>query len=119
MIVMTTATTDKEIYFIPREYETTNLSVDLTDDITGDEINPDSETYTRQGDYLKAVVAYTGLKEDRFYTLRATKTSGEVVYKDKVFVTNQTIDQVNNEAYTINENEYVEQQTSNNDYIVL
>tara|TARA_A200000159_G_scaffold45545_1_gene41784 strand:- start:2833 stop:3192 length:360 start_codon:yes stop_codon:yes gene_type:complete len=119
MIVMTTATTNKELFFIPREYETTNLTVDLTDDITGDLINPDSETYTRQGDYLKAVVAYTGLKEDRFYTLRATKTSGDVVYKDKVFVTNQTIDQVNNEAYTINEDEYVEQATSNNDYIVL
>ena len=119
MIVMTTATSDKQIYFIPREYATSDLSVDLTDDITGVEINPDSQTYTRQGDYLKAVVAYTGLKEDRFYTLRATKTSGDVIYKDKVFVTNQTIDQVNNEAYTINENEYTEQQTSNNDYIVL
>ena len=54
MIVMTTATSDKQIYFIPREYATSDLSVDLTDDITGVEINPDSQTYTQPGRLFKS-----------------------------------------------------------------
>ncbi len=64
--------------------------------------------------------AINQLKEDRFYTLRFKRNSdSEVLYKDKLFVTNQTISQVNGNLYSINNGEYVEQQTSNNDYIVL
>ncbi len=79
-----------------------------------------SATFTRQGDYINGQVAFSDLKEDRFYTLRVKRNSdNEVLYKDKLFVTNQTLDQINGDMYSINEGEYVEQQTSNNDYIVL
>lgn len=119
MIVLTTTTDAQEVKIIPREYATSDISAKLTDDITGDVLTPTESTFTRVGDYLKSNVAYSSLKQDRFYTFTIEKSTGSVIYKDKVFVTNQTLDQVNNDLYTINENEYVEQETSNNDYIVV
>lgn len=119
MIVLTSTTDAQEIKVIPREYTTSDISAKLTDDITGDVSTPTESTYTRVGDYLKNDVAYSDLKEDRFYTFTIEKSTGSIIYKDKVFVTNQTIDQLNDETYTINKNEYVEQETSNNDYIVI
>lgn len=119
MIVLTTTTDAQVIKVIPREYATSDISAKLTDDITGNVLTPTESTFTRVGDYLKSDVAYSSLKEDRFYTFTIEKSTGSVIYKDKVFVTNQTLDQVNNDLYTINENKYVEQETSNNDYIVV
>tara|TARA_R100001163_G_scaffold11614_1_gene10591 strand:- start:2802 stop:3164 length:363 start_codon:yes stop_codon:yes gene_type:complete len=120
MIVFTTSTGNQNLYFIPRIYLTSGITLTLTDDITLNDATNTSSTFTRQGDYIKGVVAFSNLKEDRFYTLRVKRDSdNEVLYKDKLFVTNQTIDQVNGDLYSINNGEYVEQQTSNNDYIVL
>ena len=120
MIVFTTSTSAQNLYFIPREYHTTDLEVVLTDDITLNDATNTSSVFTREGDYIKAEIAYSNLKEDRFYTLRVKlTTNNQIIYKDKMFVTNQTIDQVNGDLYSINNGEYVEQETSSNDYIVI
>jgi hypothetical protein len=120
MVIFTTSTGNQNLYFIPRVYLTTGVTLTLTDDITFDDATNTSATFTRQGDYINGQVAFSDLKEDRFYTLRVKRNSdNEVLYKDKLFVTNQTLDQINGDMYSINEGEYVEQQTSNNDYIVL
>ena len=120
MIVFTTSTGNQNLYFIPRIYLTSGITLTLTDDITLDDVTNTSATFTREGDYIKGVVAFSDLKEDRFYTLRVKRDSdNEVLYKDKLFVTNQTIDQVNGNLYSINNGEYIEQETSSNDYIVL
>ena len=72
------------------------------------------------GDYLKCSLEFDGLLENTFYTLRVKDLiSEDVIYKDKAFVTNQVISQVNQDRYTINKDVYKPQQTSNNDYIVL
>ena len=42
-----------------------------------------------------------------------------IVYKDKIFVTDQEIDQVNEKKYDINKDAYKQKETSTNDYIVL
>ena len=119
MIVMTTSSDVQDVFFIPREYETTDISLKLTDDTTKSDATNTSSTFSRAGDFLKAEVAFSNLVEDHFYTLKAVLTNGNVVYKDKVFVTNQTLDQVNNDLYNINKDQYVEKETSNNDYILL
>ncbi len=119
MIVMTTSSDVQDVFFIPREYETTDISLKLTDDTTKSEATNTSSTFSRAGDFLKAEVAFSNFVEDHFYTLKAVLTNGNVVYKDKVFVTNQTLDQVNNDLYNINKDQYVEKETSNNDYILL
>lgn len=45
-------------------------------------------------------------------------TDLDIIYKDKIFCTSQTINQDTNDYYSINKNEYVNQ-SGNNDYIVL
>jgi len=120
MIVFTTSTGTQDMFFIPRIYDTTNVEVVLTDDITLVDATNTAATFTRTGDYIKAELAYSNLKEDRFYTVRVKRTTDNaILYKDKLFVTNQVIDQVNNDMYSINKNEYIEKETSSNDYIVI
>ena len=45
-------------------------------------------------------------------------TDLDIIYKDKIFCTSQTINQDTNDYYSINKNEYGNQ-SGNNDYIVL
>lgn len=119
MIILNTTTGQQNIFCIPREYVLSGLTANLMDDITGIVENPTAENFVRIGDYLKGELEFNNLKEDRFYTLKLVKDTGDVIYKDKVFVTDQTLDQRDNDMYTINENTYVENETENNDYIVL
>ena len=51
------------------------------------------------------------IKENKFYTL-TIKNGSEVVYKDKIFCTNQTI-----ETFSVNKNAYT-QHTTDNEYII-
>jgi len=123
MIVLTT-TTDAQTFYVITRTTSVDVRTVLTDDITGTEYTGVG-VYELYGDYLKCSLEFVGLLENRFYTLRVEGldigeyTTERTIYKDKVFVTNQTIDQLNDETYTINKNEYVEQETSNNDYIVI
>lgn len=119
MIVLTTSTDEQEFFFIPRDMNLTGMSFKVTDDITFEDATLSSWNLQRIGDYVRGRANFTDLKEDRYYTLRVEKTGEGVVYKDKVFVTDQTIEQTEGEVYTINENEYIEQETSSNDYIVI
>lgn len=43
---------------------------------------------------------------------------GNVIYKDRVFCTNQLINQENNDYYTINKDAYI-QEVSNNEFIII
>jgi len=47
------------------------------------------------------------IKENKYYTL-TIKNGNSVVYKDKIFCTNQTV-----ASYSINKNEYVQNVTTN------
>lgn len=118
MIVLTTSTDTQSFKFIPREF-TTNITVKFTDDITFDDLTTTEVSTTQVGDYINHSFTVTGLKENRFYTLRVQNNTSSVIYKDKLFVTNQDIDQLDKEKYTINKDVYVEKSTSENDYIVI
>tara|TARA_Y100001951_G_scaffold7362_1_gene4647 strand:+ start:163 stop:459 length:297 start_codon:yes stop_codon:yes gene_type:complete len=61
------------------------------------------------------------LKEGRYYDLTLLSGSS-VVYKDKIFCTDQTINQANNNYYDINSGEYTFDETAgshDNDYIIV
>jgi hypothetical protein len=58
------------------------------------------------------------LKKDVYYTMDVL-LNGSVIYKDKVFCTDQTINQSNNDYYDINENEYTTEDSYDNDYIII
>lgn len=97
----------KTIKVIPREYVDGQITVKLTNEITKKvvTINPTAET---DHNYMSFTAEFGTLRKDTFYImdiyLYNTTTQ---IYKDKVFCTNQTIDQSTNNYYSINKDQYV------------
>ena len=128
MIILKPIATQQIIKFIKRPFganpSNANVDFNLVDEITGEKM-----TYsglgqgTNTGDFTKISLDIAGLKEGRFYslTIMDQKSNGDkyTVYKDRVFVTAQEIDQVEDKTYDINKDVYQEQETSDNDYIVI
>ena len=75
----------------------------MRDDSTNTEVSY-SVTPTTEGNYLVVTNAYT-LIEGRFYDLTLLDGT-EVIYKDKVFCTDQTISQPSNDYYKVNKDVY-------------
>ena len=56
---------------------------------------------------------------DESTNMRISNTSGTVIFRDKIFCTDQTIDQSNDEYYDMNLGVYKENTSGNNDYIIF
>ena len=76
-------------------------------------------------DFKDRVIAFGGTFEDNTCLLSFLEseklintTDLDIIYRDKIFCTVQSTDQINNEHYTVNKDEYKEQ-SSNNDFIIL
>jgi len=115
MIHLTTSTDAQTIKVIPRNYAT-NVSMILRDDSTNAEVTYSVSTTTDKN-YLVLSQALS-LTEGRFYDL-TIKEGSSVIFKDKVFCTDQTIDQDTNNYYSVNDGEYTSDTTHDNDYIIL
>lgn len=111
MKILTTSTDAQEMTIIPRSYPALidiRLRNESTNTVT---LIEDVSTTTDKG-YLIFSTAYS-LTENVFYELTILSGS-DVIYKDKVFCTDQVI-----ANYTLNENEYITENTYDNDYILL
>tara|TARA_R110000823_G_scaffold42397_8_gene111140 strand:+ start:4189 stop:4548 length:360 start_codon:yes stop_codon:yes gene_type:complete len=119
MIVLKTTDQVQIIHVIPRlALNSTNIDLSITDDIKGDLLT-NTSTSVMKGDYLEIGASIDGLVKNRFYTFRINETiTNKNIYKDKIFVTDQVINQKINKTYSINKDQYVEVE-SNNDYIVI
>ncbi len=114
MKVLTTSTNPQTIKVIPRVY-VASVTLKLRDDSTNEVTTASVNTVTDK-DYLSLSYAFN-LKEGRYYDLTLLDGS-DVIYLDRVFCTDQTINQDTNDYYSVNKNEYVSK-SGNNDYIVL
>jgi len=139
MKILTTSTGDQTIRVIPRSYPD-DLTIIVRDDSTNTETtyvldsmeweNSDEEWqavemnwndaggYYEENDYLVITNQYA-LTEGRFYDLTLKNELNEIIYKDKLFCTDQTIDESTNNYYTVNKDEYTVENTYDNDYIIL
>lgn len=108
MIILQEVGTPQSFSFIPRQ-DTYN-TLQITDEQTGVTTNVTITTNVI-GQYYNTITATFSLKENHYYTL-TLKQNTDVVFKDKVFCTNQSIPtfSVNNGQYIVN--------TSNNDFIL-
>lgn len=70
------------------------------------------------GDFIERVNNDNGTFEFSSCLYDFYREYGEYIYKDKVFCTNQEINQNDNEYYTINKDNYV-QEVSNNEFIII
>jgi len=75
-------------------------------------------TASTDGNYMSFVAAFGTLTEGDFYTLKI-KDGTAVIYKDRVFCTDQTVNQTNNDYYSVNSGEYTTENSFDNDYIIL
>lgn len=116
MILLSTSTDAQTLKVIPREY-VTSATMSLRDDTTNTSVDY-SVSPTTNVNHLEISQALS-LKEGRYYDLTLKKTDGSVIYKDKVFCTAQTVDQSNNDYYTVNKDVYTTDTSFDNDYIIL
>lgn len=108
---------DKTFKVIPRQFISGAITVNLTSESTGATINI-TPTASADGNYMSFVAAFGTLTEGDFYMLEV-KNGTVVIYKDKVFCTDQTINQANNDYYSVNDGEYTTENSFDNDYIIL
>lgn len=108
MIILQETGSAQSFSFIPRSSAYNTLQI--TDEQTGVTTNV-TITSSVTGSYYDTITATFSLKENHFYTL-TLKQNTDIVYKDKIFCTNQAIPtfSVNNGQYVVN--------TSNNDFIL-
>jgi len=103
MIILKEQNTSQTFSFIPRELKATTIV--LRNETTGTETNIAADFFL--SDYYLTTTTVFALKENTFYNL-TIKNNNDIVYKDKVFCTNQ-----NTDTYTVNLNEYVANNTNN------
>ena len=138
MIVLTTTTAEQTFEIIPREY-VTNAQICIRDESTNEEICVFTtgsfwNTNTLQwqlANYdwedeagivitndLMYITLNLNLVESRFYDIKISNVSGTVIFRDKIFCTDQTIDQATNNYYDMNLGQYTINTAGNNDYII-
>jgi hypothetical protein len=109
----------KTFNVIPRQFISGTVDVLLIDNETGRSFKntPTAETV---GNYMTFTVAFSTLTEGKFYTFEVNiNPNGANLYKDKVFCTDQTINQATNNYYSVNDGEYTTENSFDNDYIIL
>ncbi len=115
MIILQKSLTSQTISFIPREYVASGsniYNISIINETTNKSVyDEDTNTFTLLDYYYQYSDVFT-LVEDTFYIL-TIKKSGSVIYKDKIFCTNQTVTN-----YSVNDGEYTPQETTN-EFIVL
>tara|TARA_R100000900_G_scaffold58259_1_gene47098 strand:- start:4602 stop:4967 length:366 start_codon:yes stop_codon:yes gene_type:complete len=121
MIHLTTSASSQTLNIIPRSYAGT-VSMILRDDSTNTSTTYSSISTTTNKNYLViSKVLSPVLVEGRFYDL-TVKDGASIIYKDKIFCTDQTINQSNNDYYSVNDGSYTVPTGTDaydNDYIII
>jgi hypothetical protein len=124
MKILTTSSSQQTIDIIPRQF-LSSYKLIVKDEAANEEVFNDEVTAANYDDYRQLQVTFDPvLKEGRYYTMEVRNRLVETIiyYKDKIFCTDQTISQTNNDYYSINNNEYTFDETSgshDNDYIII
>jgi len=143
MIVLTTSAVAQKISVIPRQYDETAFKMDIRDDSTNKIVTYNIPSDTTVGNYLEFNNVFSPvLVEAHFYDLSLyidfnfwnTNNSfwqlynvlwnvdGDVtenIFKDRVFCTDQDINQLNNnERYKLNEGQYTTYNGFNNEFTI-
>jgi len=143
MIVLTTSAVAQKISVIPRQYDETAFKMDIRDDSTNKIVTYNIPSDVTVGNYLEFNNVFSPvLVEAHFYDLSLyidfnfwnTNNSfwqlynvlwnvdGDVtedIFKDRVFCTDQGINQLNNnERYKLNEGQYTTYNGFNNEFTI-
>jgi hypothetical protein len=142
MIVLTTSTLAQAFKVIPRTY-VDEFTLSVRDDSTNVTQTYEVTTGVTSGNYLTFSQAFSPvLVEGHFYDIKLYSdpnfwntnyflwelyneiwnidtTNIVDIFKDRIFCTDQEIDQMDNLYYNLNKNQYITDNSYNNDYIVV
>ena len=142
MIVLTTSTLAQAFKVIPRTY-VDEFTLSVRDDSTNVTQTYEVTTGVTSGNYLTFSQAFSPvLVEGHFYDIKLYSdpnfwntnyslwelynefwnidtTNIVDIFKDRIFCTDQEIDQMDNLYYELNKGQYVTDNSYNNDYIVI
>lgn len=114
-----TPTGDNIFYVIPRTFVQAAVDIIITNETTNTQVSSSIDT-TISGNYITFILNDIGTRvpENNYGTIELIYNS-ETIYKDKFFVTSQSIDQTNNEYFNGNLNQYTTEDSYDNDYIII
>ena len=142
MIVLTTSTLAQAFKVIPRAYAD-GFTLSIRDDSTNVTQTYEVTTGVTSGNYLTFSQAFSPvLVEGHFYDIKLYSdpnfwntnyflwelyneiwnidtTNIVDIFKDRIFCTDQEIDQMDNLYYELNKGQYITDNSYNNDYIVI
>lgn len=118
MKILTTSAGAQTVKIIPREYVST-ATMEIKDDQTNTNTIYNISPTTVNDDLSIGVTFDPVLVEGHYYNMTIKNSSNKVIFKDKVFCTNQTLNQNNNDYYTVNESVYTTDNTYDDDYIFI
>lgn len=124
MIILTTSAASQLLSVIPRDYDSIPFKMSIRDDSTNIIVIYTIAAATTVGNYLQFNQAFNPvLVKNHFYDIYLYTETGsgykQDIFKDKVFCTDQDVDQLNENAhYKLNEGQYTHYNGFNNTYIV-
>jgi|TARA_R100000482_G_scaffold124887_1_gene79658 hypothetical protein len=108
MIILQESSSAQNLDFIPRSFTSGNTyNVTIVNEQTNTEIYNQSVTSITENLYYNRLNAIFSVKQDNFYMV-TVKSGSNVIFKDKIFCTNQTVSD-----FTVNDSQYTEQDTTN------
>ena len=114
MIVLQESASAQNLDFIPRSFTSGNsYNVTIVNETTNTEVHNTDTTSITENLYYNRYNAIFNVKQDISYVL-TIKDGTNVIYKDKIFCTNQT----NLTDYSVNDSDYVFNDTDN-EFITL
>jgi len=112
-----TTSGNKTFKIIPREFTVGTLNLKLTSESTNKSITVNSNSVI-DGNYISFDAVFGTLTESDFYILEVSYLNN-IIYKDKIFCTDQAINQSNDEYYSVNKNQYISEESSDNEFIII
>ena len=112
MVILQESASAQSFNVIPRSYTATKVTLEQE---AADNVVSYTSSFSRvdydgnadsEGTYLKITDTFT-IEENYYYNL-VVYNGADVIYKDRIFCTNQTVS-----TYTVNENQYTQNSTDN------
>ena len=108
---------NKTFKIIPREFTVGTLNLKLTSESTNKSITVNAISEI-DGNYISFDAVFGSLTENDFYILEVSYLNN-IIYKDRVFCTDQAINQNSDDYYSVNKNQYISEESSDNEFIIL
>ena len=111
MKILLDSATPQTLNFIPREYVSL-VNYTITNEQSNTTISETDITATTNGGYLEITEIFD-LKENIYYNIDISKTDNTLIYRGRIFCTNQDID-----TFTMNDGKFTEDTSKDNTYVI-